>query len=254
MHHTPDPLPVRSQYKGTRKVRPGAIVLVVAIHVAAFVGLINFLAPELVADAVDSVESLVTVTVTAPEKPNPPLAEIDEPDAGAEGAAGERATPREVVAPEPRITRTASPAPRASSSGTANRSGASQSGSGTGSGDGGDGTGGGGASSGSGAAGVPAGIATRPSVRSDGIDQINDFGIPPGGREARLGTLVKVIFTVTIEGRARGCSVQRSTADAETTARVCPLVIQKVRFNPAIDTNGDPMETRYGYRQTFTAR
>lgn len=248
----PDPSVAANRYTGAPKWNWGTILFVLVIHAALFVGLIRALAPNLVAGAMETVESLVTVTVTVPEEPEPEptMVPTPEPDAGAEGAAGERATPREVVAPEPRVTRSASPAPRASSTGTANQSGASESGSGTGSGNSGDGTGGGGTGSGSGAVG----IATRPSVRSGSIDQARDFPIPAGGRETRFGTRVEVIFTVATDGMARGCSVARSTADADTTARVCPLVMQKVRFNPAVDNNGNAVEARYGYRVDFTAR
>ena len=242
----------RSGYQGAKKWNWKTIVVVAVLHVLIFAGLIRALAPDFVADAVDSVESLVTVTVNTPDEPEPEptMAPTPEPDAGAEGAAGERATPREVTAPETRITPSARPAPRASSNGNDNRSGASESGSGTGSGNSGDGTGGGGTGSGSGAVG----IATRPSVRSGAIDEARDFPIPPGGRETRFGKRVEVIFTVTTDGRARGCSVRSSSADADTTARVCPLVMEKVRFNPAIDTNGNPVEARYGYRVDFRAR
>lgn len=240
-----------SGYQGARKWNWKTIAVVVVLHLVVFAGLIRALAPNFVAEAVESVESLVTVSVTAPEpEPEPTMAPTPEPDAGAEGAAGERATPREVVAPSPAVTRTASPAPRASSTGNANRSGARDSGNGTGSGNSGDGTGGGGTGSGTGAVG----IATRPSVRSGAIDEARDFPIPPGGRQERFGKRVEVIFTVTTDGRARGCSVRSSSADADTTARVCPLVIEKVRFNPAIDTNGNPVEARYGYRVDFRAR
>ena len=77
---------------------------------------------------------------------------------------------------------------------------------------------------------------------------------PPGGREARFGKSVTVVFTVTPDGRARHCSVARSSVDAEATALVCPLVIRKIRFNPATRGDGTPIEARYGYRVDFRAR
>ena len=94
----------------------------------------------------------------------------------------------------------------------------------------------------------------RPSVRSGSLDVRRDFPIPQGGREARFGTSVTVFFTVSQDGRARDCSVARSTADADSTALVCGLVIEKIRFNPARNRAGDPVEARYGYRVDFRER
>ena len=91
-------------------------------------------------------------------------------------------------------------------------------------------------------------------MRSGNLDPRRDFPVPEGGRETRFGTSVTVIFTVTTDGRARDCSVARSTADAETTSLVCGLVIEKIRFNPARTRSGDPVEARYGYRVDFRER
>ena len=78
--------------------------------------------------------------------------------------------------------------------------------------------------------------------------------VPPGGRQSRFGKTVIVHFTVTTDGRARDCTVASSSVDAETTARVCPLVVQRIRFNPARRADGTAVEARYGYRVSFTAR
>ena len=61
-------------------------------------------------------------------------------------------------------------------------------------------------------------------------------------------------LSVTTDGRARDCTVASSSVDAETTARVCPLVVQRIRFNPARLADGTAVEARYGYRVSFTAR
>ena len=87
-----------------------------------------------------------------------------------------------------------------------------------------------------------------------GLDPRRDFPIPEGGRQARFGTSVTVIFTVTTDGRARECSVAQTTADAATTALVCGLVMDKIRFNPARNSAGDAVEARYGYRVDFRER
>jgi protein TonB len=78
--------------------------------------------------------------------------------------------------------------------------------------------------------------------------------VPEGGRQARFGKRVIVLFTVTTDGRARDCSVAQSNVDAAATALVCPLVIRKIRFNPARRSDGTPVEARYGYRVDFTGQ
>jgi protein TonB len=65
---------------------------------------------------------------------------------------------------------------------------------------------------------------------------------------------VTVVFTVTPEGRARDCSVARTSADSATTALVCGKVIEKIRFNPAQTADGRAVASRYGYRVDFRER
>jgi protein TonB len=147
--------------------------------------------------------------------------------------------------PRPRNT----PAPRASSTGSANNSGARDQGAGTGAGGEGDGTGA--DRGGSGQGGVaPSG----PTVRSGRIDSARDFPIPEGGRAVRDGTSVTVVFTVGTDGRAYDCSVARAGPDPATNALVCPLVVERIRFNPARDSNGNPVPARYAWRQDFFRR
>ena len=95
---------------------------------------------------------------------------------------------------------------------------------------------------------------TGPSVKSGTIDSARDFPIPAGGRSVREGTSVTVAFTVGIDGRASNCSVVAGGPDPETNALVCPLVIERIRFNPATDANGQPVPARYGWRQDFFRR
>lgn len=223
-----------------RRPRPLVLALIVLLHVLAFYGLVRVFAPTITAAVEETVVAAFTVTVTAPE---------DEPDAGAAGSAGEDAVPRPDAAPKPRVrSREDQPRPRASSTGEALASGARDSGDGTGAAGDGLGTGSGAGGGGRG------GLATRPSVRSGELNQARDFPVPEGGRQARFGKSVTVVFVVTADGRARDCSVARTGVDAATTARVCPLVMEKIRFNPARDEAGNPVEARYGYRVDFGAR
>lgn len=249
-------MPAKSGYSTRRKPRWGLISAIVAGHVLVLIGLARALAPDFTAEVVEGATSLVTVTVSAPTPtptpPPPPPDAAPEPE-GASGPEGERATPREVTAPEPPIKLPdRQPAPRASSTGDANRSGASERGDGTGAGGDGDGTGSGNGGDGSGGGGTQ--IATGPSVRSGRINTGRDFPVPDGGFQAIRGTSVTVAFTVGVDGRASNCSVTKPGPDPAINARVCPLVIERIRFNPARDTNGNPVAARYGWRQDFFAR
>jgi protein TonB len=231
-------------FQQRRKLNWKLITLVAAGHVLALIGLTYAFAPDFTRSVVDQATSLITVTVRTYEEPAPVESAPDEGAAAEEGAA---ATPREATAPEvprPRDT----PAPRASSTGSANVSGASNSGAGTGGGGEGSGTGSGASGSGSGNA------ATRPSVLSGRIDAARDFPIPPGGREVRFGTSVTVVFTVNVDGTASDCSIASPGPDPATNALVCPLVLERIRFNPARDGAGNPVAARYGWRQDFSRR
>ena len=230
-----------------RRPRPALIVAIVLFHVAVLYGLARALAPEFTASIEEEVVSALTVTITTPDEPEPETP--PEPDEGAAGNPGEEAVPAPVTAPTSPIESNPEPRPRASSTGTANRSGAREDGDGTGAEGDGLGTG-----SGNRGGGQGNGVAVRPSVASGSLDPRRDFPVPPGGRETRFGTSVTVVFTVQTDGRARNCSVARSTADAETTSLVCGLVLDKIRFNPARNRAGEPVEARYGYRVDFRAR
>ena len=244
-------------YLGRRKrPRPAVLAAIVLLHVALLYGLAKALAPGFTGGVEDSVVSAITVTITAPEEelPPPPPETDPEPEEGAQGNPGVRATPKPVSVP--RIERpiaVPSPAPQATSTGTQVRSGARDSGEGTGAAGSGLGTGSGRGGSGAGN-GNDDTVAVKPSVRSGELNQARDFPVPEGGRSARFGKSVTVLFTVTPEGRATDCTVARSAVDAATTARVCPLVMEKVRFNPAVRADGTPVAARYGYRVDFTAR
>jgi protein TonB len=238
-----------SRYQGKPKAPRWRLLVVIAIlHVAALYGLSRLLAPEFTASVEREVADAFMVTITVPEEQEPPEAP-PEPDEGAAGAPGEEAVPQPVAAPTSPIESNPEPRPRASSTGTATRSGAREAGEGTGAQGEGEGTGSGNAGGGQGS-----GIAERPSVRSGRLDPRRDFPVPPGGRETRFGTSVTVVFTVTPDGRARNCSVARSTSDPETTSLVCGLVVDRIRFNPARNRAGETVEARYGYRVDFRAR
>ncbi|MBH5321722.1 TonB family protein [Aurantiacibacter sediminis] len=236
-------------FLGKRKKLDWKLVVgIVLFHLLVLYGLARALVPEFTANVIEQATSIVTVTVRTAEPEAEPSIAPPQPDEGAAGEEGREATAREVTAPEQPLPRP-SPAPRASSTGTANASGARREGEGTGAGGNGDGTGSGRRGSGSGGA-----VAVGPSVRSGELNEARDFPVPEGGRQARFGGSVTVHFTVTTDGRARNCSVASSSVDAATTAQVCPLVVERIRFNPATTAEGTPVEARYGYRVDFRAR
>jgi len=238
-----------ARYRGRKKMNWKTLAIIIVLHVLALVGFAHVLAPNLTASVIEEATSLVTVTVATYEEPEPeatpeivPESDSDEGKAGDEGR---DAVAREVVAPKQPLPRP-SPAPRASSTGVANTSGAREDGDGTGAGGSGDGTGAG--QSGSGRGGV---VVKGPTVKSGTIDAARDFPRPEGGRAVRYGTSVTVVFTVGVDGRASNCSVRNAGPDPATNALVCPLVIERIRFNPATNARGEPVPARYGWRQDF---
>jgi protein TonB len=232
------------------RTRLGVTLFVIAFHIVVIAGLIRAFTPDFAASVVKTVLSTFNVTViTPPPSPPPPPPPSKDKDAGDKGDPGKKALAKANKAPEPKIPLSNEPAPKASNTGSADTSGAANAGNGTGAQGQGNGTGAGGTGNGSGG-----GIAAKPSVRSGQINDSRDFPVPPGGRQARFGKRVIVHFTVTTDGRAVGCRVASSTVDAETTARVCPLVMQKIRFNPARRADGTAVESAYGYKVDFTAR
>ena len=236
----------------SRRPKPAIVAAIVLGHV---VGL-YFLARALVPDVTGAVERDVleafTVTVTAPpeEPPPPPPPEVEpEPDTGAQGDPGKEAVPQDTKEPDPPIKlKKDKPAPRATSTGTAKSSGAKDKGEGTGAAGTGEGTGSGNSGSGSGNDRV---AVTKPSVRSGELNTARDFPVPEGGRKTRFGKSVIVHFTVMPDGTASRCSVASSGVDSMTTGLVCGLVRQKIRFNPATNAAGQPVEARYGYKVDF---
>lgn len=226
------------------------LIALVLLHLAALYGLARAFAPDLTGAVERQVVSAFTVTVTTPDPPQAPPA----PDEGAQGDPGRKAIPREDTAPKSPIRNPeAQPRPRASSTGSANQSGANRSGDGSGAAGQGDGPGSGAGGGGSGNGQTPD-LSRKVSVASGSIDNARDFPIPEGGRSVRVGTKIEAVFTVTPDGRATNCSITNSTADAQATALLCSLIQQKIRFNPALNRDGQPITARFGWRQTFGKR
>ncbi|MGV2497145.1 TonB family protein [Pelagerythrobacter aerophilus] len=234
-----------SSFTSRRRPRLGTLALIALLHVLAIYGLAKAFAPDFTGSVERQVVEAVTVTITAPpeETPEPPA----EPDAGASGEEGREAVPREIAAPEPPIpVPRPSPAPRASSTGTADTSGASESGAGTGAGGAGSGTG-----SGQGGSGQGGGAVTKPEHIAGSIDDASDYPVPEGGRAARRGTEVIVRVIVGVDGRASNCTVYRPSPDPEADRITCRLVVERLRFRPATDAQGNPVPAPFYWRQRW---
>ncbi|MBX7497055.1 energy transducer TonB [Qipengyuania sp. 6B39] len=226
-----------------KRPNPWVILLIVLIHLGIFYVLIRSLAPTVVASVEDTVVSAFTVTVTAPDEPEE---QAPEPE-GAQGDPGKDAVAKPVTAPTPKIpVRRDDPAPRAASTGTADTSGARDDGDGTGAAGSGLGTG-----SGNSGTGRGGGAVTKPEIISGTLNSARDFPVPPGGREARIGTSVIVKVTVLPDGRATNCSVYRPSPFPDTDAAVCRLVVERLRFRPATNAAGEPVAAPFYYQQRF---
>lgn len=233
-----------------RRPKPLLVVLIGLGHLVALYALARAFAPDVTASVEKSVLSTINVTITAPEETEEPPEAEPAPDEGAQGDPGREAVPDAVTAPKPKVViKQDRPAPRASSTGSQSTAGARASGDGTGAAGSGDGTGSGRSGSGQGN-----GAVSKPSVKSGNLDTARDFPVPQGGRQTRFGKSVTVAFTVTADGLSKNCSVLRTSVDAATTGQVCRLVAEKIRFNPARNAAGEPVEARYGYRVDFSAR
>jgi len=225
-----------------RRPRPGTLVAIVLLHVLALYGLAQAFAPGAVASVQDAVLSTFTVTVATREIPPKPT-----PDSGASGKQGRKAVPKPFTAPKSAIPlKTDAPAPRASSTGAADTSGAAKTGDDTGAGSAGIGTG-----SGNGGSGAGGGIATKPILLSGRIDNARDYPVPPGGRQARIGSSVIVKVTVGIDGRASNCSIYRASPDPEADRITCRLVVERLRFRPATDAAGNPVPAPFYWQQRW---
>ncbi len=217
---------------------------IVLLHLAALYGLARAFAPQIT--LVVEREVISAFSITPPPEPPPPE-DATEPDQGAQGDPGRDAVAQPVSSPPPRKPlKIDKPLPRAASTGSATQAGAAAAGDGTGAAGSGLGTG-----SGNGGDGRGGGAATKPVVISGSIDNARDFPVPPGGREARKGTQVIVRVIVGTDGRARDCSVARSSPDAEADRITCQLVESRLRFRPAMDASGNPVAAPFYWRQKW---
>lgn len=225
-----------------RSTRLGVVVLVVVLHVAALLGLIRAFAPDFTAQVTRTVLSTFSVTVVTPP-PAPQPSKEPEP-AGAAAEAGKKAVAREVKADKPKVDIAKTPAPKAASTGSANSSGAKDAGAGTGAGGQGSGTG-----SGTGGTGTGGGLTRKVEKIAGEINSAKDY--PRDTRELRKDDYVIIAITVSAEGKPTACRIHRPSKDAQANAITCTLALQRFRFKPATDAQGNPVASTYGWRQRW---
>jgi periplasmic protein TonB len=226
-----------------RRPKWGTLVLVVLLHLLAIAGLTRAFAPEFTSRVMEQAASILTVTITAPED-KPAASPV--PDEGASAEQGGQARPRAASAPPKPIPVKPSEAPPVSGAGAENNSGASSAGAGTGGGGEGIGTGSGNSGNGQGN-----GAGRRLEKIAGDINSARDYPVPPGGRQARFGTSATIALTVGTDGRATACRIVRASPFPETDAITCRLALERFRFRPAIDRDGNPVVATYGWRQEF---
>lgn len=224
--------------------KAGVTALVIVLHLLVLAGIVRAFAPDFSAKVADVVLSAVTVTVTTPPPAPEPSKQPDK--AGAAGEAGKKAVAREVKAVKPKVDVARQTAPKAASTGNADTSGARNAGSGTGAGGTGSGPG-----SGTGGNGQGGGAASKAVHVAGQISNARDLPVPPEGRKARIGKSTILAFTVSSEGRVSACRVFRSSGFPETDQAVCRLAQKNLRFKPATNGAGEPVQSTFYWQQKY---
>jgi protein TonB len=215
-----------SSYRGTADPpdKAKAIAAVVAVHLALAAAILSGLNVRIVSHAVEQLKTFdIREPPPPPPKPPPPApkparAKLEE------GAAGRKAEPSPIVAPQPKLP-VQSPLPAAPIAGTGSGTTAGAAAYGTGTGAGGSGTGRGGG----GGDFTPAQKLTKiPDREYRRLVAIS--GMPRGS--------VGISIKVTSDGLASNCRVVRSSGSPQADALMCQLTVQYVRFRPARDPSG----------------
>lgn len=229
------------------RVKAVIIVAILAIHVGLVVAIVRGLggvSATLEKVGLQPVVTAINIPPPPPPPPSSPEASSHEAE-GKSAAAAATARAKAVSAPVARVPRAKDTAAPASSTGDQQRSGAAQAGQGTGGG--GDGSGTGSGDGGNGAGGRY--IATRAVKIAGDITSARDY--PAAGRDDRIGKSVIVALTVGTDGTVKACRVHRPSGDAEADRITCQLAMQRFRFRPALDQNGQPIQSIYGWEQRW---
>lgn len=240
------PLPARfaDQPALTPRARAGVAAAIALVHLALAIGLVRAFGGVRALNEAVGLQQVLTAAVVI-EPPPPAAATHSHRAEGASGTAGKRALADQIVAPT-HVPVPAPPAAPVAGTGSDTQSGAST---------GGEGTGGAGSGNGPGSGGVGQGsggryVATKPAkIAGDLVE--SDYA--RSGRAKRLGSAVIVVLTVGADGHVTACRVHQSSGDPDADAVTCRLAIDRFRFRPALDQNGDPVEAKFGWQQRFFA-
>jgi protein TonB len=228
-----------SSYTGTadRPERAKAIAAVVAVHVALAAVILTGLNGRVVRAAVETLKTFDVRLPPPPPPPPPPAAKPHQMKKPA-GAPARKAEATPIVAPQPRIpVQSPIPAAKIAGTGSASTSGAGTSGTGTGAGGSGNGPGGGGDYS----RFTPARL-IRNLTRGD-YQQLAAGRLPAG----------RAMLALRVEpsGVPSNCRVVRSSGDSVVDGGLCPLVVNRLRFRPALDDQGRPIAYQLQYVATW---
>jgi protein TonB len=95
------------------------------------------------------------------------------------------------------------------------------------------------------------GLARKAEKIAGDIRSTRDY--PRGGQEERIGKRVVILLNVGADGRVSGCKVWRASGVPEADAVTCKLAIERFRFRPATDGDGNPVASTYGWEQRWFA-
>lgn len=217
---------------------------VILVHAALGAAILSGLNVNIVERTVERLKAF-DINEPPPPPPQPPPQRTAEKAKDEEGAAGKKAIPTPVVAPEPKIVVPYKPpvtAARVAGTGSASTAGASTVGTGTGAGGSGSGRGGGGRGDFSGF--TPARMLNKIPDRE--YRRISGGRIPRGS--------ASIAFRVDPNGRMANCRITRSSGDPYVDSIVCQAAMAHLRFSPARDASGRPVAQDMSYTPTWRPR
>jgi protein TonB len=214
----------------------GGVTLVYAVMAAALLLVRND-------RAIRTAEIAPPVLIDIKEPPPPPPPQIETGKAKEkEGAAGKKAEPTPVVAPQPKIVVPTKPpiiAAPVAGTGDSSNAGAATAGTGPGAGGAGAGRGGGGTDGGLGSdARLLGGNSARLPSRL-----LRQFAADRG--------YAYLWLTVAETGRVADCSVLQGTGNAELDQALCEMMVRKSRWAAARDPLGRPTTVKIRYTATW---
>ena len=230
----------RATADGTDQAK--AIAAVVAVHAILALVILTGLNVRMVRRAV---EQLTTINISEP--PPPPLVHVTKPAPKPSrakkpvGASAPKAEPTPVVAAQAR--KPILPpilAAKIAGTGSSASSGAGAAGAGTGSGGAGNGAGGGGYRD----------YSRFTAARLVRNLNRGDYRSIAGDRMPRGAAMVSL--RVEPDGLPTDCRIVRSSGDPGVDAGLCPLVIARLRFLPALDDQGRPIPYQLQYVATWS--